>query len=1074
MLFTWLQKCIRFYLVRHLILACAVAVSAAIFGAALMTGHSLHEGLRQNVLKRIGPLQHAIYFPEGSVRASVVDGQPDTVAALLVQGELLDREGNVCANKAQIIAVAPRKGFPPLSRPLLNERAQNMIQGTEASIRFKKPTGLSVELPVGDTKSSRMIRRTIHLASTPPGPDETAAPFPLDFALAPATLPPVNIFVPYAQLADALGLSGNANLFVSEKPSFSLPLSTEDFGLEFLSTPTNTTLKSKNIYLPQALTTLFPTNAAARTACFYLADSFEANGLETPYGFVGAVTPSFCGTPATLRDDEVVITAWLANKLQLTLQQSLLLKWRRFEPNGKLVSDERSFRVCAILPTEEAAAFKSFMPLFPGMKDVDSCAAWDVGMPMDEQKLNDKENEAYWKQWRETPKLLMTAAAGESCFGRVFGSAMSLQIDEAPETIRQRVEKSLTAGDAGALTVRLAADGVRAATGSTDFNGLFIGMMFILIISSVLLAALTFSLTLESRKKEIALLLATGWPRLRCLKTFFLEWTPTIMAASIVGVWMGCGLTRLLIWSLARFWRSAFANASLSYYFSLPVALCSSLVMTGIMGAILFVQLRRLTRQTPTTLWQAADERALPDASASVRARHALNIIGSLLALAALAILLASARGEQANAAFFGAGFLLLLSLVLFVRSVATLWRASLRDKSSPIMTGLCRASFMARRNTPVVVLIALGTFLVIGVLSMKHDPAANIANPSSGSGGFASLVTSVIPYDREKGIEMAQRVSGAKIVIPVRVHEGDTAGCLNMNAPIAPHVYGVDAQALARLRAFEPPQAGGVWSPLHLNLTNGCVPALAADLSMLLYSLKAEANPVKGTVYSYTDAKLQLVGVLPVRSSILQGALLIDEQSFLSAFPTDHGYRLWLCDYAPYLLRELTDARNNASTSQRRKLFAVRHPEPGITVETAEERLRLLASVESTYLDMFLVFGGLGMMLGIFGVALIVLRGVEERRHEFAVLLAIGISRKQILFLLLAEYGTLITLGLFIGLIPALIAIQPAAYALKNEMPWKVILGVISLLIASALLSILGSAYSVSRRFSIHALKNN
>jgi ABC-type lipoprotein release transport system permease subunit len=1071
MVITWLHKSIRYYISRHLILACAVALSAAIFCAALMTGHSLHEGLRKNLSKRIGPLQHALYFPERSIRASLAKTNTAIEAALLIQGELLDSQGNVCATKAQIIGIAPRAGIPPLSHPVLNERARSMLQGMEASLRFKKPTGLSVELPLGDTQSSRIIRRAIQIPATSPGLPEGLTRIPLDFAREPSTLPPVNIFVPYALLEEVLDLAGQANLFVSTGDPLNLPLSCEDFGLT-LNSSTGTTLTSKYIYLPQKVTTLFPSNATPQTASFYLADSFEAQERQTPYGFVGAVTPSFCGTPHDLKSDEVVINAWLANQLTLEPQQKITLKWRRFETNGRLIPEERTFHIRAIIPTEEAAACKAFMPTFPGMKDVDSCAAWDVGMPMDKEKLNDKENEAYWKAWRETPKLLMSASAGEECFGAILGKAMSIRLQETPEKVRHLVETNLRAEDAGAVMMNLARDGARAAQGSTDFNGLFIGMLFILIISSLLLASLTFSLTLDSRKRELALLLATGWSRQRCLMTYFLEWMPTLLIASILGVILGCGVTHFLIWSLSRFWRAAFAEASLTYAFSLNVALISILSLMAIMGTILFLHLRRLTRQSPTTLWQVADERMTPLSRPSKVSPHLLNIFGTLLALLALLILLLTARGEHAHGAFFGAGFFLLLSLVLFIRSSATLWRASLTDKSGPILTGLCRAAHLPRRNTPVVLLIALGTFLVIGVLSMKQDPAANTANPSSGSGGFESMVSSIIPFEREKGMEMAKRISGAKVVIPIRVHEGDNAGCLNMNAPVSPTVYGLDAQALARLRAFEPPNAGGVWSPLSLTLTNGCLPALAADLSMLQYSLKANANPNHGTLYRYGDASVQLVGVLPVRNTILQGALLMDEQAFLKAFPNEQGYRLWLCDYAPYLLRELTSAPTQLAKSNQ-KLMAVQHPEPGISIETTEQRLRLLASVESTYLDMFLVFGGLGLMLGLFGIALIIIRGVEERKHEFALLGALGLSRKHVFFLLFSEYGALIASGLFSGLLPALIAIQPAATALKSEMPWLTLLGVIASLILSAMLCIVGSAFLVTRSLSLDALKN-
>jgi len=112
-------------------------------------------------------------------------------------------------------------------------------------------------------------------------------------------------------------------------------------------------------------------------------------------------------------------------------------------------------------------------------------------------------------------------------------------------------------------------------------------------------------------------------------------------------------------------------------------------------------------------------------------------------------------------------------------------------------------------------------------------------------------------------------------------------------------------------------------------------------------------------------------------------------------------------------------------------------------------------------------------MMLGLFGVALIIFRGVEERRHEFALLLALGLSRKEVLLLLLAEYGALITTGLLAGLLPAIVAIQPAAYALRSEMPWALLISVIALLLASAMFCIVTSATLVTRSLSLDALKN-
>lgn len=376
------------------------------------------------------------------------------------------------------------------------------------------------------------------------------------------------------------------------------------------------------------------------------------------------------------------------------------------------------------------------------------------------------------------------------------------------------------------------------------------------------------------------------------------------------------------------------------------------------------------------------------------------------------------------------------------------------------------------------MILLAVGTFLTVGILSMKHDPADGCQKPSSGSGGFASIVTSVAPLDRERGLELARRASGAKGVVPVRVHEGDEAGCLNMNQPVSPQVVGLDTRAMARARAFEPEDAGGVWSVLQQKLEDGTVPALAADETMLQYSLKAKAGVADGTVYAYPGAasRVRIVGALPVRSGILQGAILVDEAFFAELFPDEAGYRMWLCDYAPYQLREAAGSRRSEvggrKGSGRSPVAALRHPAPGVTVETVEERLRLLGSVESTYLDMFLVLGGLGVVLGVAGIALVILRGVQERRGELALLRAVGLPRGVAVRLLAAEYGAMALAGLAVGVVPSLAAIQPAARSLGGQLPWGAMAGIVAGLFLCACVCVIEAALAAARRYGPEVLK--
>jgi ABC-type lipoprotein release transport system permease subunit len=874
----------------------------------------------------------------------------------------------------------------------------------------------------------------------------------------------------------------------------------------------------------------------AEWAIFHMADAFEAGSAETvgsrqgqlavedrrkretPYGFVAAATPGSLGVPGDLKDDEVVINAWLAEALGVTTNASLTLRWRRFEAGGRLVADSRTFRVRGVVPTEAAALAKRVMPVFPGLEGVDSCAAWDVGLPMDAEKLKDPANEAYWKQWRETPKAFLTYAAGKGCFGAAFGEAMSARVAAGEGEVRDAL-RALTPAQLG-FAVRPVWDaGLKASQGSTDFKGLFAGMAFVLMVASLLLSSLSLSLALETRKSEVALFSALGWSRGRIVRTLSAEWSVPLALGALAGGGLGAGLARALVWSLARFWNEAFAGASMAFHFSWPVAGLAAGVSAALTFAVLLATVRRLARCRPVELWQAAGRDAPSPQSAPVRACPCLTVsweslAGGALAAAATAVMVLSPAGAAANGTFFAAGFLLMVSLLLFAKTAGTAWRerSGSRQWQSAVRSaggaGLCRALQAPRRSAPVVILLAVGTFLTIGILSMKHDPAAGCERPSSGSGGFAAIVTSVTPLDRGRGLELARRVSGSKGaehgrdahatggehgrdahatvgVVPVRLHAGDEAGCLNMSQPVSPQVIGLDARAMARARAFEPADSGGMWTVLAQPLADGAIPALAADQTMLKYSLKAKAGPADGTVYEYAAAgspplRVRLVGVLPVRSSILQGSLIVDERQFVRLFPQETGYRMWLCDYAPYLLRaaaevggrrsavsgQVSDLRPPISVSQ------LRHPEPGVTVETVEERLRLLGSVESAYFDMFLVLGGLGVVLGVFGVALVILRGVQERRGELALLSAVGMPRGTVVRLLAAEYGVLVLVGLAVGVVPALVAIQPAARSLGSQLPWAAMAGIIAGLFGCAAACVLLAARAAARRYGPEVLK--
>ncbi len=53
---------------------------------------------------------------------------------------------------------------------------------------------------------------------------------------------------------------------------------------------------------------------------------------------------------------------------------------------------------------------------------------------------------------------------------------------------------------------------IRAASGTTPFEFLFLGFSFFIITAALLLVAILFRLGVEERADEVGLLMALGWP----------------------------------------------------------------------------------------------------------------------------------------------------------------------------------------------------------------------------------------------------------------------------------------------------------------------------------------------------------------------------------------------------------------------------------------------------------------------------------------------------------------------------------------------------------------------------------
>jgi ABC-type lipoprotein release transport system permease subunit len=1174
--YIWLIRSLRFHRRMHLALAGGAALATAVLAAALLTGDALNRNLRRIALERVGGIRSAVELRGRFVDASLADrlatatgAQVAPVLRLSASVLAIDDHGaetqvprvNAFGVDARFFTLgenmaksrgrdrAPTKlssfgnvGAPPRGAMMLSRRVMDALgrvnPDASLSLRFEQPSAFPIEMPLGDRRGDRALRRPVQLRGVLP--DAALG----RFALTANQIPPLNAFVNRAWLAGEAGVSNRVNLLLSDAEPANLEaalrkaLLPSDVGVNVVTSTGGVGLaQSDRIYLDEAYTQALSTGTNAPVlALHHLVDAFAAGGAavslsngsrgrspsssntnredtvrETPYGFITAESPTADArlgvVPAGMEDDEIVINAWLAEKLRLAVGDPLTLRWRRFESDGKLVPDTATFRVAHVIDMAACAPERAMLPRFPGLSDVDRCADWDVGMPLDKEKLNDPDNEAYWKAYGPTPKAFVTLAAGRLMLGTHFGSAMTARF--APEFDRATIMAALRQADPKdlGLGVRpLRQEALQSVGQAMDFRQLFVGMALVLMVSALILTGLLASLGVAHRRAEVGVLRAAGFTPRQVSLLWLAESLPPLLAGVAAGVVTGMGGARLLIWALNRFWSGAVASAQVPFTVGLEAcAMAGAAALAMSLLAVRWGVRRALRVQVRELLGDQPEEENCETGGRWTVWNFAVGMGAAAVAIALLAFS-GRAFGEAASGIFFGAGLLLMVSLLCFARLLvqfldsapgpgragATVARAECGEQrrtarsdpsaktrvrgtiaTGPVRAGVLNVARHRGRSLLVMTLLATGCFLTIGTLSMKQDPAANLTRTWSGSGGFGAMVELSIPLPGDKGDEaVRQALEAGSVVLPFRVQEGDEAGCLNLNHAVQPRLLGVSPDAAAAVSAFERSRSeiaegsegDSIWSLLQHPMPDDTIPVLAGDLTTVEYGLQAKAGVRDGSVYEYagedgTVWRLRVVGALPVRTGVLQGSLLVDESVFTRMYPSAPGHGLWL------VRSGLSEA--DVATRLRRALGR-----NGGMVTPTRERLRLLGAVESTYLDMFLVLGGLGVVLGAAGVGLVVLRNAASRRGELAVLRAVGVPPRKVLLYLMMEHVYVLLAGLLAGIVPALVAVQPAMRNLGQEMPVGAMAAIIAAMVVAGLLGTLAAVRTAARFPLIEALR--
>lgn len=121
-----------------------------------------------------------------------------------------------------------------------------------------------------------------------------------------------------------------------------------------------------------------------------------------------------------------------------------------------------------------------------------------------------------------------------------------------------------------------------------------------------------------------------------------------------------------------------------------------------------------------------------------------------------------------------------------------------------------------------------------------------------------------------------------------------------------------------------------------------------------------------------------------------------------------------------------------------------------GWEMQLCSQRLAEFNSVTNAYLSIFMVLGALGLLLGTFGLVVVLSRSILERRQEIALLKAVGYSAKEIRRLLSREYFILLSWGIFAGFGTAIIATLPSILSSHSGTSFSTILIWLIILVAN------------------------
>ncbi len=1086
----------------HLAVIAGAAVATAVLTGSLVVGDSIQASLRDLTLERLGRIERAVtgerLFAEALAdRLAAASGEA-TVPIMALRGAAVAADGGARAARVAIWGIdgrfaelfpgdeaaaglglerGPGQIFPSLAINAALARELGAEPGDEVLLQFERQGEVPRASLLGDSDPAAALS-SLRLTVTTVLPDRGAG----RFSLAANQMLPLNAFVELGLLQRRLERPGEVNAILlagGGEPASAMAaadadrrlreaLELEDVGLRLLPGDGWLALESREFVLrppvaEAALALAAEQGRAALPVLTYLANRLETADRLLPYSTVAALPLPVPAGLGGWQPDEIaeprpdwpdlpplILNRWAADELAAGPGDRVRLTYYEVGSDDALATAEAEFQVVGVLPMDGLGADRALTPDFPGIADAERISDWDPPFPVD-LGLVRPADEAYWERWRGAPKAFVPLAAGQELWRSRFGALTAIRIALLPgedsaagrAALAGGIEQRLSLGAVGLTSVPVREQGLAAASGTTSFAGLFVGFSLFLIVSAALLVALLFRLGVERRAGELGLRLAAGFP-LRSVRRMLLgEGAVLAAAGALAGVALAALYGRAVLAGLSSWWAPILSSTLLRVDLRPASLATGALISLGVVLVSIALTLRRLRRLPARALLAGVVEEPAAGGRRGSRLARWLAPLALLAALALLAIALGSS--EASPGLFFGVGAALLTAGF----AAFALWcGGGLGTGAGGRLTLAGAAARNSARNPGrsllSVVLVGSACFVLVAVAANRREAGREALRRDSGTGGFTLLAEAEVPLARglgdgdaldELGFSAEDRDQLAGIPIhSLRLRPGEDASCLNLYQPERPRLLGVPPELIERggfsFRATAATaEDDEPWRLLEQPLEPGVIPAIG-DANSVQWILhlglgdELEIEDDRGL-----PLRLRIVGTLD--TSIFQSELLISEAAFLEHFPDAAGFAYFLAEPPPDRIEPVAH------------LLEERLGRYGFDATPAAERLEAYMAVEHMYLDTFQALGGLGLLLGTLGLAVVLARNVIERRAELATLRAFGFRRSSLGWMVVAENGFLLLTGIAIGAAAGLVAVAPH---LAGHLPWGTLIGTLAL----------------------------